>query len=142
MNQNGQIAVVRTKGNAYGHMILRGGAKPNYDQASVALAEAALAKPKLPGNIVIDCSHANSSKDPSRQPQVFDDVVKQIVAGNKSIVGVMLESNIHAGNQAIPADLSLLRYGVSVTDGCIDWPTTEASLRQARAALQDVLQKR
>jgi 3-deoxy-7-phosphoheptulonate synthase len=142
VNQMGQIAVVRTKGNAYGHMILRGGAKPNYDAASIALAESALAKQKLPGNIVIDCSHANSNKDPSLQPQVLDDVVKQIVAGNKSIMGVMLESNIHAGNQAIPGDLSLLRYGVSVTDGCIDWPTTEASLRQARATLRDMLQKR
>ena len=136
------IAVVRTKGNAYGHVILRGGAKPNYDKESIALAETALAKQKLPSNIVIDCSHANSSKDPGRQPEVFDDAVKQIVGGNKSIVGVMLESNIHAGNQAIPADLSLLRYGVSVTDGCIDWPTTETSLRQARAALKGVLQKR
>ena len=136
VNQNGQVAVVRTKGNAYGHMILRGGAKPNYDAASIALAEAALAKQKLPSNIVIDCSHANSSKDPARQPEVLDDVVKQIGSGNKSIVGVMLESNIHAGNQAIPADLSLLRYGVSVTDGCIDWPTTETSLRHAYAVLK------
>ena len=139
VNQNGQIAVVRTKGNAYGHMILRGGAKPNYDKESVALAEEALGKQKLPSNIVVDCSHANSSKDPARQPEVFDDVVKQIVAGNKSIMGVMLESNIHAGNQAIPADLSLLRYGVSVTDGCIDWPTTEASLREAQQQLKSVL---
>ncbi len=142
VNQNGQVAVVHTKGNAYGHMILRGGAKPNYGAETVALAETALAKQKLPTNIVVDCSHANSSKDPARQPEVFEDVVKQIVAGNQSIIGVMLESNIHAGNQAIPEDLSLLRYGVSVTDGCIDWPTTEASLRQARATLKDVLQRR
>ncbi len=142
VNQEGQVAVVRTKGNAYGHMILRGGAKPNYDQESIALAEAALAKQKLPRNIVVDCSHANSSKDPARQPEVFDDVVKQIVAGNKSIVGVMLESNIHAGNQAIPTDLALLRYGVSVTDGCIDWATTETSLRDASAELKIVLKKR
>ena len=142
VNQEGQVAVVRTKGNAYGHMILRGGAKPNYDQDSIALAEAALAKQKLPNNIVVDCSHANSSKDPARQPEVFDDVVKQIAAGNKSIMGVMLESNIHAGNQAIPEDLSLLRYGVSVTDGCIDWATTETSLRQARATLKDLISKR
>jgi 3-deoxy-7-phosphoheptulonate synthase len=142
VNQNGQVAVVRTKGNAYGHMILRGGSKPNYDTESIALAEAALVKQKLPSNIVVDCSHANSNKDPARQPQVLDDVITQIAAGNKSIVGAMLESNIHAGNQAIPEDLSLLRYGVSVTDGCIDWPTTEGSLRRARAALKDLLQKR
>ena len=142
VNQEGQVAVVRTKGNAYGHVILRGGSKPNYDAESIALAEAALAKQKLPSNIVVDCSHANSSKDPARQPEVFDDVVRQIAAGNKSIMGVMLESNIHAGNQAIPADLALLRYGVSVTDGCIDWPTTEASLRDASAELKIVLKKR
>ncbi len=142
VNQDGQVAVVRTKGNIYGHMILRGGAKPNYDAESIALAEAALAKQKLPGNIVVDCSHANSSKDPARQPEVFENVVKQIVAGNKSIVGVMLESNIHAGNQAIPANLSTLRYGVSVTDGCIDWATTQTSLRRAREVLKDILPKR
>ncbi|MEO5862643.1 MAG: 3-deoxy-7-phosphoheptulonate synthase [Burkholderiales bacterium] len=142
INHRGQVAVVRTKGNAYGHMILRGGGNPNYDAASIELAEAALAKQALPGNIVIDCSHANSSKDPSRQPQVLDDVVKQIISGNQSIVGVMLESNIHAGNQAIPVDLSLLRYGVSVTDGCIDWPTTETCLQQARSALKEVVRNR
>ena len=142
VNQEGQVAVVRTKGNDYGHMILRGGSKPNYDAESIALAEAALGKQKLPSNIVVDCSHANSNKDPARQPEVFDAVVKQIVAGNKSIVGAMLESNIYAGNQAIPADLALLRYGVSVTDGCIDWPTTETNLRQVRIALRDVLKKR
>ena len=142
INHDGQIAVVRTKGNAYGHMILRGGTTPNYDAVSIALAETALVKQKLPSNIVVDCSHANSSKDPARQPEVLKDVVTQVVAGNKSIVGVMLESNIHAGNQAIPDDLSQLRYGVSVTDGCIDWPTTEASLRQAQEALKDILRSR
>ena len=136
VNLDGQVAVVRTTGNRYGHMILRGGAKPNYDADSVAIAEKELAKQKLPANIVIDCSHANSSKDPLRQPAVLDDVINQIVAGNKSIMGVMLESNIHAGNQAIPQDLSALKYGVSVTDGCIDWATTEASLRRACEALK------
>ena len=136
VNQDGQVAVVRTTGNRYGHMILRGGAKPNYDADSVAIAEKELAKQKLPANIVIDCSHANSSKDPLRQPAVLDDVINQIVAGNKSIMGVMLESNIHAGNQAIPQDLSALKYGVSVTDGCIDWATTEASLRETREILK------
>ena len=137
VNQDGQVAVVRTTGNRYGHMILRGGAKPNYDADSVTTAEKELAKHKLPANIVVDCSHANSSKDPLRQPAVLDDVINQIAAGNKSIMGVMLESNIHAGNQAIPQDLSALQYGVSVTDGCIDWTTTEASLRRAHNALKD-----
>jgi 3-deoxy-7-phosphoheptulonate synthase len=142
INHRGQVAVVRTKGNAYGHMILRGGGNPNYDAASIALAEVELAKHKLPSNIVIDCSHANSSKDPSRQPQVLDDVVKQMLSGNRSIMGVMLESNIHAGNQTIPQNLSLLRYGVSVTDGCIDWATTATCLQQARSSLKKVLRKR
>ncbi len=138
VNQNGQVAIVRTTGNRYGHMILRGGAKPNYDADSVAIAEKELAKQTLSANIMIDCSHANSSKDPSRQPAVMDYVVRQIVGGNNSIMGVMLESNIHAGNQAIPQDLSALKYGVSVTDGCIDWATTEASLRRAHGALKSL----
>ena len=88
---------------------------------------------------MVDCSHANSNKDPSLQPLVMHDVAHQIMEGNQSIVGVMLESNIHAGNQSIPADLSQLKYGVSVTDACIDWPTTEKLLRDARDKLKDVL---
>ena len=140
INNDGQVAVVRTKGNRYGHIVLRGGAKgPNYDSVTIALVEKELAKNRLPANIVVDCSHANSNKDPSLQPLVMHDVVHQIMEGNQSIVGVMLESNINAGNQPIPADLSQLKYGVSVTDACIDWATTEKMLRDARAKLKDVL---
>jgi 3-deoxy-7-phosphoheptulonate synthase len=140
INNDGQVAVVRTKGNQYGHIVLRGGAKgPNYDSVTIALVEKELAKNRLPANIVVDCSHANSNKDPSLQPLVMHDVVHQIMEGNQSIVGVMLESNLNAGNQPIPADLSQLRYGVSVTDACIDWATTEKMLRDARAKLKDVL---
>jgi 3-deoxy-7-phosphoheptulonate synthase len=140
INNDGQVAVVRTKGNRYGHIVLRGGAKgPNYDSVTIALVEKELAKNRLPANIVVDCSHANSNKDPALQPLVMHDVVHQIMEGNQSIVGVMLESNINAGNQPIPADLSQLKYGVSVTDACIDWATTEKMLRDARAKLKDVL---
>ena len=140
INNDGQVAVIRTKGNRYGHIVLRGGAKgPNYDSVTIALVEKELAKNRLPANIVVDCSHANSNKDPSLQPLVMHDVAHQIMEGNQSIVGVMLESNINAGNQLIPADLSQLKYGVSVTDACIDWATTEKMLRDARAKLKDVL---
>src|SRR5581483_5296900 len=143
INNAGQVAVIRTKGNRYGHIVLRGGSKgPNYDSVTIALVEKELAKHKLPANIVVDCSHANSNKDPSLQPLVMNDVVHQILEGNQSIVGVMLESNIYAGNQPIPADLAQLKYGVSVTDACIDWATTETLLREARAKLKDVLPTR
>ncbi|MFM7783395.1 MAG: 3-deoxy-7-phosphoheptulonate synthase, partial [Gammaproteobacteria bacterium] len=87
----------------------------------------------------VDCSHANSNKDPALQPLVLENVANQIVEGNRSIVGAMLESNLEAGSQPIPADLSTLRYGVSVTDACMDWSSTEASLRTMRAKLKEVL---
>ena len=109
---------------------------------SVRLAEKALATARLAPNIVIDCSHANSLKDHTLQPLVFNDCAHQIVEGNRSIVGLMLESNLEAGNQAIPADLSQLKYGVSVTDPCIDWATTEEMLRRAHRDLAGVLGKR
>ena len=143
IDQKGQVAVIRTGGNAYGHVVLRGGSNgPNYDSVTIALAEKELVKHKLPANIVVDCSHANSNKDPSLQPLVMLDCVHQITEGNQSIIGFMLESNINAGNQSIPADLSQLKYGVSVTDACIDWATTEKTLRQAHEKLKGVLPKR
>ncbi len=143
LNTDGRVAIVRTTGNPYGHVVLRGGdGKPNYDTVSVAVAEQALAKAKLPANLVVDCSHANSSKKPELQPLVLADVVNQIRAGNKSILGVMVESNIEAGNQSIPADLSQLKYGCSVTDGCVGWDTTEQMIRDAAVMLRDVLPER
>jgi 3-deoxy-7-phosphoheptulonate synthase len=143
INRSGRTAIVRTRGNAHGHLVLRGGGgRPNYDTVSVRLAENALARAKLPPNIVVDCSHANSIKDPSLQPLVFHDCVHQIIEGNRSIVGLMLESHLQAGNQEIPADLAQLRYGVSVTDACIDWATTEEVLRRANAELAPVLATR
>ena len=140
INMQGRSAVVRTRGNRYGHLVLRGGGdRPNYDTVSVAIAEQALTKAKLPGNIVVDCSHANSYKKPELQPLVMHDCVNQVRLGNRSIVGLMVESFIEAGNQPIPDDLSQLRYGCSVTDACVAWPTTEAMIREAREALRGPL---
>ncbi|MFN0317244.1 MAG: 3-deoxy-7-phosphoheptulonate synthase [Burkholderiales bacterium] len=143
INKSGQVSVIRTTGNAYGHIVLRGGAKgPNYDSVTISIVEKDLAKNKLAPNIVVDCSHANSNKDAALQPLVMNDVAHQIIEGNQSIVGTMLESHIHFGNQSIPADLSKLKYGVSVTDACIDWPTTEKLLLDTRNKLKDALPKR
>lgn len=137
INGQGQSSIIRTRGNAYGHVVLRGGGgRPNYDSVSVSLAEKALAKAKLPLNIVIDCSHSNSWKNPEYQPLVMRDVTHQIREGNRSVVGLMIESNIEAGNQPIPADLSQLRYGCSVTDACVDWATTETMIREMRETLR------
>ena len=143
LSNQGRSSVVRTRGNSYGHLVLRGGGdRPNYDTVSIAMAEQALAKAKLAGNIVVDCSHANSGKKPELQPLVLRDCLNQIACGNRSIVGLMLESFLAAGNQAIPADLAQLKYGCSVTDACIDWPTTERTLLEAQAALRPLLQAR
>ena len=144
INMQGRSSVVRTAGNRYGHLVLRGGGgRPNYDTVSVALAETALARAKLPHNIVVDCSHANSYKNPDLQPLVMQDCINQICAQRKadhrSIVGLMIESFIEAGNQPIPDDPALhgqLKYGCSVTDACVDWPTTEKMIRDADAALR------
>jgi 3-deoxy-7-phosphoheptulonate synthase len=143
INPHGQVSITRTSGNQYGHVVLRGGGgKPNYDSVNVALCEQALAKDGLSGNIMVDCSHANSSKDPAIQPLVMDNIAQQINEGNNSIVGLMIESNINWGNQSIPQNLAELQYGVSVTDACIDWDTTETSMRQLASKLQPTLPKR
>jgi 3-deoxy-7-phosphoheptulonate synthase len=135
----GRSAVVRTRGNAYGHVILRGGREPNHDAASVARCEAALRKAGLPCNLVIDCSHGNSGKEPARQTDVFLDGVRQLEAGNRSIVGLMLESNLEAGAQPFCSDRAALRPGQSVTDACLDWETTARLLREAHARLAAIL---
>ncbi len=139
----GHSAIVRTRGNPYSHMVLRGGGgRPNYDTVSISITERALAKAGLPRSIVVDCSHANSYKDLELQPLVMSDCVHQVREGNRSIVGLMIESNLEAGNQPIPDDLSRLRYGCSVTDPCVDWPTTETMIRKARENLRDILPQR
>jgi 3-deoxy-7-phosphoheptulonate synthase len=143
INGNGQVSIVHTTGNPYGHLVLRGGdGRPNYDTVSISLAEEAMKKAKLTPNIVVDCSHANSYKKPELQPLVMSDVISQIVAGNRSIVGVMIESNLVAGNQAIQADHSKMIYGCSVTDGCVDWTSTEVMVRDAANRLRAVLASR
>jgi len=143
INRQGQVSVFTTKGNAYGHIVLRGGsAGPNYDSVHVKLCEQALEKAGVATNIMVDCSHANSSKNPELQPLVVENVANQILEGNQSIVGLMIESHLKAGNQSIPGDLADLEYGVSITDGCIDWETTETCLREMRNKLQTVLPRR
>ncbi|TWI53462.1 3-deoxy-D-arabinoheptulosonate-7-phosphate synthase [Pseudomonas duriflava] len=143
INQQGQVSIVATKGNPYGHVVLRGGnGKPNYDSVSVAVCERELLKAKVKPNIMVDCSHANSNKDAALQPLVMDNVANQILEGNRSIIGLMVESHLGFGNQPIPTDVSQLQYGVSVTDACIDWNMTEESILNMHAKLQAVLPQR
>ena len=143
IDSNGRSAIINTTGNKYGHVVLRGGdGKPNYDSVSVALAERELEKAKVSKNLMIDASHANSNKDPALQPLVMDNVSNQIIEGNTSIIGMMIESHLKFGRQDIPKDLSQLEYGKSVTDGCIDWDTTEKAVRLMHDKLKDVLPKR
>jgi 3-deoxy-7-phosphoheptulonate synthase len=139
ITQQGQSAVFRTRGNQHAHVVLRGGGgRVNYDAVSIALAERQLTQANLPTNIVVDCSHGNSNKDPSVQPLVAENCVTQILAGNRSIVGLMLESHLKPGNQPIPKDLSTLEFGVSITDPCIGWDTTEALLVKLHRSLQTI----
>jgi len=135
IDENGRAAVINTVGNKAGHLILRGGSSgPNYDEDSVASASALLEVAGLRSNIVIDCSHANSNKDHKRQPIVFRETIRQRNAGNAGVVGLMLESHLNEGNQSL-GDLSELAYGVSITDACINWETTEELLHEAYSAL-------
>ena len=132
INYNGQVTKFLTKGNPYAHIVLRGGGgKPNYDAASVALCEQALAKAKLKHKIMVDCSHANADKDHNRQLVVLEDCVEQILQGNKSIMGFMIESHLFAGNQEFVGDASKLQYGVSITDKCVSWEQTEEMILKA-----------
>src|SRR6184192_3130028 len=135
INQEGMTSIVHTQGNPDCHIILRGGRTPNYDGASIAACEELLAKAGLPVRILVDCSHAQTGKDYSRQPEVLAEIVHQISGGNRSIMGFMLESNLEAGNQPFSGGRERLRYGVSVTDACLDWKTTERCLSEAAARL-------
>ncbi len=140
INHEGQVAVIHTRGNRHAHIVLRGGGgRPNYDSVSVSICEQQLLDAGVPANIMIDCSHANSSKNPALQQQVMNNVANQILEGNDSIIGLMVESNIGWGNQAIPENLNDLEYGVSVTDACVDWPTTQDMIRQLRDKVRPVL---
>jgi len=125
----GKVSIVHSSGNPYSHIVLRGGGgKPNYDSVNVRLTERELRENNLPVNVMVDCSHANSYKDPELQPLVLDNVAQQILEGNQSIIGVMLESHLVGGNQKLTDDKTQLEYGKSITDGCISWETTESAL--------------
>ena len=143
INPAGQVAVMQTRGNPNAHIVLRGGSNgPNYDAQSIARCEQALARAGLASNIMVDCSHANSSKDHNRQPVVASNIADQIHAGNRSIIGLMIESNLAAGNQPLNPRREEMRYGVSVTDACIDWGTTENLLRDLADSLGGILSRR
>ncbi|MGQ9424653.1 3-deoxy-7-phosphoheptulonate synthase [Gilvimarinus sp. F26214L] len=143
INFDGRVSIIHTKGNPYGHVVLRGGGdKPNYDSVSVAMAEQELKAAGISTNIMVDCSHANSNKNHELQPLVLDNVTNQILEGNRSIIGVMVESNLNPGKQSLNDDPCKLEHGVSVTDACIGWDTTEQCLRDAREKLRDVLPRR
>lgn len=140
IDTDGKVSIVTTKGNGYGHVVLRGGnGKPNYDSVSVAMCEQELEKASLTPNIMVDCSHANSNKNHALQPLVMENVTNQILEGNKSIIGIMVESHINEGNQKISDDMA---YGVSVTDACIDWETTEKTLIDMNEKLKTVINTR
>jgi len=136
IDQDGYTSIIRTRGNADGHVVLRGGrTRPNYDPASIAEASAQLAKHKLPNVLMVDCSHANSLKQHEKQEDVWRSLIEQRAAGNRAIIGAMVESYLKAGNQPVPANPADLAYGVSVTDACISWETTERLLRHGHATL-------
>jgi 3-deoxy-7-phosphoheptulonate synthase len=138
INREGRTSIIQTCGNPDVHIVLRGGSrKVNYHAEDIAHTEEQLGKNGLQPTIMVDCSHGNSNKDYQKQPEVLDCVIDQILNGNTSISGVMIESNLEAGNQKIPADVSQLKYGVSITDACIDWATTEKNLLSAHSRLKN-----
>ena len=133
---DGAASEVVTRGNPNCHLVLRGGIPgPNYSPVHIAQTEQLLAKAGLPKSILVDCSHDNSAKQPERQPEVMRAILAQITAGNTSIMGAMVESNLLAGSQPFPQPVEKLTRGVSITDGCIGWPTTESLIREVHAAL-------
>jgi 3-deoxy-7-phosphoheptulonate synthase len=136
ITHDGRAAIVQTVGNPDVHIVLRGGTEPNYDPASIAATEGLLAGAGLRAGVMVDCSHGNSRKDHTRQGEVAESVLEQVAGGNRTIFGFMLESFLEEGNQSVGEDLSDLAYGVSITDKCIDWPTTERLLRDAHRKMQ------
>ncbi|MFC6203827.1 MULTISPECIES: 3-deoxy-7-phosphoheptulonate synthase [Psychrobacter] len=143
LSSDGKVSIIKSKGNPYAHVVLRGGnGKPNYDETAVAQVENALAEGKTSGKIMIDSSHANSGKDPYLQPMVINNVAEQIQNGNQSIIGMMIESHLKGGSQKLTADLDALEYGVSITDGCLDWESTVTALHNLRDMVKDVLPTR
>ena len=139
IDQEGHSSVITTKGNPFGHLVLRGGDKPNYEPESIALAESWIAKAGLEQSLLVDCSHANSGKKHEQQLKVWENILTQKTEGNKSIAGVMIESNICGGNQPFPEDPDKLRYGVSITDECLSWEETERMLREGAAVIHKLI---
>jgi 3-deoxy-7-phosphoheptulonate synthase len=136
IDPDGSTAMIFTRGNPWGLLILRGGRSgTNYSPESIAAAAQALQAAKLPPGLMVDCSHANSDKDYRKQGAVWNDVLRQRLAGQKAVVGLMVESNLHEGNQKLTGDLSKLKYGVSITDSCIGWEETEELIRSAHRTL-------
>jgi 3-deoxy-7-phosphoheptulonate synthase len=142
INQAGQVCLLQTQGNPWGHVILRGGKTPNYHADDVSACEAQMQKAGLRPSLMVDCSHGNSNKDYRRQSLVAESIIEQIKSGNRSITGVMLESHLHEGNQSSEQPRSAMDYGVSVTDACINWQTTETLLRHMHRELGDTLAAR
>ncbi|PSW69899.1 3-deoxy-7-phosphoheptulonate synthase [Photobacterium sp. GB-50] len=142
INPDGQVALLNTEGNPDGHVILRGGKQTNYDSVSVRECENEMVGSGLSPALMVDCSHANSRKDYRRQPLVAEDVIHQIREGNQSIIGLMIESHLDEGNQSADLPRDEMKYGVSITDACISWDTTEKLLRQAHKELVPFLQDR
>jgi 3-deoxy-7-phosphoheptulonate synthase len=137
IDADGKTCVIHTRGNPWGHLILRGGyAGPNYDPESLADAAARLTSAGLPPRFLVDCSHANSNKDYRRQSDVWTSVVDQRLAGNDGIIGLMLESNLAEGRQELVGPLSSLKRGVSITDACLGFDETERLLLDAHAKLE------
>jgi 3-deoxy-7-phosphoheptulonate synthase len=136
INQKGQVSVFQTRGNAHGHVILRGGNEPNFEAENIKLVEEQLKIADLSPRIVVDCSHGNTNKDYRLQSIVFENIIQQIIDGNNSIVGMMLESNLYEGSQPITGKREDLQYGVSVTDKCINWQETERIILAAHAKLE------
>ncbi|MBA0194665.1 3-deoxy-7-phosphoheptulonate synthase [Pectobacterium carotovorum] len=135
INQTGQVCLLQTQGNVDGHVILRGGKTPNYSAQDVAECEKQMEKAGLRPSLMIDCSHGNSNKDYRRQPLVVESAIEQIKAGNRSIIGLMLESHLNEGSQSSEQPRSDMHYGVSVTDACISWESTETLLRSVHQEL-------
>jgi 3-deoxy-7-phosphoheptulonate synthase len=142
INQAGQVCLLQTQGNPDGHVILRGGKTPNYSEQDVQACEKQMSDAGLHPSLMIDCSHGNSNKDYRRQPVVAQSVIDQIKAGNRSITGLMLESHLNEGSQSSEQSRSEMKYGVSVTDACINWETTENLLRTMHQELGDALAAR
>jgi 3-deoxy-7-phosphoheptulonate synthase len=136
IDHEGRTCIIATRGNAYGHIILRGGHdRPNYDPVSVTMAEEAMIRRGLDPLIMVDCSHDNSDKRPKLQAHVLKSVLQQRLDGNRSLIGVMIESSLSEGNQPLEKDVSRLQYGISITDPCLGWDDTERLLRFARDEL-------